>query len=58
MNPLTETRLRPEIVVWTLGGDEMHTAYGTNCTGILGQDGVLLVDPLIAPTHARLIEVA
>lgn len=58
MSTLIETPVRPNIVVMTLGGEVMHTAYGTNCTAIIGHDAVILVDPLIAPVHARLIEQA
>lgn len=58
MSTLTETPVRPNIVVMTLGGEVIHTAYGTNCTAILGRDAVILVDPLIAPAPARLIEQA
>lgn len=58
MSALIATEVRPSIVTWTLGGDVIHTAYGTNCTAIIGDRGVILVDPLIAPAHARLIEEA
>ncbi len=53
---LTETAVRPNVLVWTLGGETMRTSYGANCTGVLGADAVLLVDPLIAPAHARLVD--
>ncbi|MGQ0550226.1 MAG: MBL fold metallo-hydrolase [Armatimonadota bacterium] len=58
MSALIETEVRPNVVVWTLGGEVMQTAYGTNCSAIIGGDGVILVDPLIAPAHARLVEQA
>jgi cyclase len=58
MSALIETEIRPTIIVWTLGGETIHTSYGTNCTAIMGADGVVLVDPLIAPAHARLVEAA
>ncbi|HET9793618.1 MAG TPA: MBL fold metallo-hydrolase [Thermoanaerobaculia bacterium] len=58
MNALRETRLRDNVVVWTLGGEEIATSYGANCTGIFGREATLLVDPLIAPAHARLVETA
>ncbi|MGH2349890.1 MAG: MBL fold metallo-hydrolase, partial [bacterium] len=54
--PIAETRVTDRIFVWTLGGDEITTSYGTNCTGIIGNDAVVLVDPLIAPAHAALVE--
>lgn len=58
MSALSETVVRPGVVVWTLGGESMDTSYGTNCTAILDPDGVILVDPLIAPACARMIEAA
>ena len=58
MLPLSETEVRPTIIVWTLGGETIDTSYGTNCTAIMSPDGVVLVDPLIAPAYARLVEAA
>lgn len=58
MSALLETQVRSNVVVWTLGGEVIHTAYGTNCTAIIAEDAVILVDPLIAPAHARQIEAA
>jgi cyclase len=52
---LIETRVRDNVVVWTLGGETMQTAYGTNAIGVFGEGAVLIVDPLIAPAHGRLI---
>lgn len=52
---LHETRLGTRVRVWTLGGERLETSYGANCTAVAGSDAVLLVDPLIAPTHARLV---
>lgn len=56
--PLQETRLRENVWVWTLGGDRIETSYGANCTAVVGRDSVLMVDPLIAPAFARLVESA
>jgi glyoxylase-like metal-dependent hydrolase (beta-lactamase superfamily II) len=58
MDVLSETRPADGVFVWTLGGEEVATSYGANCTGISGRDATLLVDPLIAPAHARLVEEA
>jgi cyclase len=58
MGHLTEARLAPRLWVGTLGGDTMATSYGANCTAIAGDAGTLLVDPLIAPAHARLVAAA
>jgi glyoxylase-like metal-dependent hydrolase (beta-lactamase superfamily II) len=55
---LLETRVGDRVRVWTLGGERLESSYGANCTGIAGRDAVLLVDPLIAPSHARLVEEA
>jgi cyclase len=52
---LQETKVRENIRVWTLGGDEVPSSFGANCTAVFGRGGVLLVDPLIAPAHARLV---
>ncbi len=56
--PLAETRVRDNVFVWTLGGDSIHTSYGTNCTAVIGPEAVLVVDPLITPAHARLVDTA
>ena len=53
---LLETRVREDIFVFTLGGEKIATSYGANCSAIIGRTAVLLVDPLIAPAHARLVE--
>jgi cyclase len=55
---LSETRIRENVLVWTLGGDRIESSYGANCTAVIGSEAVLLVDPLIAPAHARLVESA
>ena len=53
---LVETRLTDDMWVWTLGGEKIATSYGANCTAVIGRTSVLLVDPFIAPAHARLVE--
>jgi cyclase len=55
---LSETRIRDNVWVWTLGGESLLTSYGANCTAVAGRDAVLLIDPFIAPAHARLVEKA
>jgi glyoxylase-like metal-dependent hydrolase (beta-lactamase superfamily II) len=55
---LIETRVGDRVRIWTLGGERLESSYGANCTGIAGRDAVLLVDPLIAPSHARKVEEA
>lgn len=58
MNPLLETAIRGNVTVFTPGGEEVASSYGANCTAVRGSDATLLVDPLIAPAHARLVEAA
>jgi glyoxylase-like metal-dependent hydrolase (beta-lactamase superfamily II) len=53
---LQETRVRENVRVFTLGGDRIETSFGANCTAVVGREAVLLVDPLIAPACARLVE--
>ena len=55
---LAETRLSGRAFVLTLGGEDVRSAYGANCTVVLGREKVLVVDPLIAPAHAKLVEAA
>jgi cyclase len=55
---LRETELRDNVWIWTPGGDRIESSYGANCTAVAGRKAVLLVDPLIAPSHARLVETA
>jgi cyclase len=40
----------------TLGGDTLRTGWGANCVAFAGAAGTVVVDPLIAPAHARLVE--
>jgi cyclase len=59
MSPdLHETVLSPRLVVLTLGGDRMVTSWGTNCVALASAAGTVVVDPMIAPAHARLVEEA
>src|SRR3990170_1903435 len=53
MADLQETRIRDNVIVWTLGGDTIQTSYGTNATGVIGEDAVLMIDPLIAPAYGH-----
>lgn len=55
---LTETVLSPRCVVLSPGGDTPLTSWGANCLAVAGRDGTLVVDPLIAPAQARLVEAA
>ena len=58
VDSLRETRVTERVRVWTLGGERLESSYGANCVGIVGREAVLLVDSLIAPAHARLVEEA
>ncbi len=40
----------------TLGGEGPATSFGANCVAFAGEESALVVDPLIAPAHARLVE--
>jgi cyclase len=55
---LIESDVADGVVVWTAGSDTIRTSYGTNCTGVLGLDMVVVVDPLISPSLARQVEAA
>jgi cyclase len=55
---LRETALSDRLVVLTLGGDRIETGWGVNCTAFASAAGTLVVDPMIAPSHARLVEEA
>ncbi len=55
---LAATALSPRLVVLTLGGDTPLTSYGTNCIAFSAAAGTVVVDPLIAPAHARLVDEA
>jgi cyclase len=55
---LRETVLSPRCLVLTLGGDTPLSSWGANCTAVAGRHGTLVVDPFIAPAHARLLEAA
>jgi len=58
MSMLTETEVRPHIVVWTPGGEDLSTSFGANCTAIIADRTVVLVDPLASPAHARQVDAA
>jgi cyclase len=60
MTPLTlhRTSVSDPVDVFTLGGDSALTSFGANATAVYGDGAVLLVDPFIAPAHARLLEAA
>ncbi|HVI95760.1 MAG TPA: MBL fold metallo-hydrolase [Anaeromyxobacter sp.] len=53
---LCETALTPRLVILTLGGDRILSGWGTNCVAFASPAGTVLVDPLIAPAHARLVD--
>jgi len=52
---LSERLLSERLLLLTLGGDTPLRSYGANCLAFAGGAGSLLVDPLIAPAHARLV---
>jgi len=58
LTDLRGRRLAGNVFVWTLGGESVASSYGSNGGAIIGRDAVLVVDPLIAPSYARLVEEA
>lgn len=52
---LRERVLGQRVRCYTLGGDTPVTSFGVNCVAVSGDRETLLVDPFIAPTHARLV---
>lgn len=52
---LAELYPSPRLAIFTLGGDSVSTSFGANCIALAGSAGTLVVDPLIAPAHARLV---
>jgi glyoxylase-like metal-dependent hydrolase (beta-lactamase superfamily II) len=56
MDTLHETVLSPRLLVLTLGGDRIQTSWGVNCVALAARVGTLVVDPMIAPAHARLVD--
>jgi cyclase len=56
MSSPSERRIGDNVRVWTFGGGSIATSYGANCGAVIGREAVLLVDPFIAPAHARLAE--
>ena len=53
---LRATPLSARLVVLTLGGDRILTSWGVNCVAFASAQGTLVVDPMIAPAHARLVD--
>jgi len=60
VTPLTlrRTSVTDAVDVFTFGGDSALTSFGANATAVYGDGAVLVVDPFIAPAHARLLEAA
>jgi len=49
------TRVGERVLIFTRGGESLAESFGANATAVLGDDGILLVDPLIAPSEARAV---
>jgi glyoxylase-like metal-dependent hydrolase (beta-lactamase superfamily II) len=56
MTAVVRTRVTDRVHVFTLGGETILTSYGANASAVLANGAILLVDPFIAPAHARLLE--
>jgi cyclase len=55
---LRETALSERLVVLTLDGASVRTSFGVNCVAFASAAGTLLVDPMVAPAHARAVDEA
>jgi cyclase len=58
MNELREVQVRDHVWVWSFEGDGPAASYGANCVAVVADAGVILVDPLLSPFHARRVEAA
>lgn len=55
---LSRTPVAERVEAFTLGGDSILTSFGANALAVYGGGAVLVVDPFVAPAHARLLEAA
>ena len=55
---LREIELSPSLLLFSLGGDALETGFGANCVVAAGRDATAVIDPLVAPAHARLVDEA
>ncbi len=53
LSPLRETAVGRRVVVFSTEGEDLASSWGANAVAVLGDDGTLLVDPLVAPVYAR-----
>lgn len=53
---LTEFELASSLIVLSLGGEGLESGFGANCVVGAGSEASVVVDPLVAPAHARLVE--
>lgn len=58
MSELREVQVRDHVWVWSFSGDGPAASYGANCVAVVADAGVVLVDPLLSPAHARRVEAA
>jgi cyclase len=58
MSQLKEIQVRDNVWVWSFDGDGPAAAYGANCVAVVADAGVVLVDALFSPSHARQVEAA
>lgn len=58
MSELREVQVRDHVWVWSFAGDGPAASYGANCVAVVAEAGVVLVDPLFSPSHARRVEAA
>ncbi|MFN3285776.1 MAG: MBL fold metallo-hydrolase, partial [bacterium] len=58
MSELREVQVRDGVRVWGFEGDGPAASYGANCVAVVADAGVVLIDTLLSPTHARRVEAA
>lgn len=58
MSELREVQVRDNVWVWGFDGDGPAASYGANCVAVVADAGVVLIDALLSPAHARRVEAA
>jgi glyoxylase-like metal-dependent hydrolase (beta-lactamase superfamily II) len=53
---MIEIQVSERVLTYTVGGDSVANGFGANAVVVLGDDGLLLVDTLGSPVHARQVE--
>jgi glyoxylase-like metal-dependent hydrolase (beta-lactamase superfamily II) len=53
---LVTVEVSGSLVVFSLGGDSLESGFGVNCAAFRSGAGTVVVDPMVAPAHARLVD--